>query len=534
LKPFFFSLAIVLLATHCMGQKEYNHWMLASKTRLDFKSGTPAISTYNYPAIPNNPESSVSISDTGGKLLFYTFEGRDIYNRNHAVMANGSGIASHTSVQQGELIIPHPLKNKTYFLITHAYPYYGRVTGAADSVYYHVVDMNANSGLGAVTRKNVRLNPRLAFDERSTATWHYDRKRVWLLQHDYSTDEFYAFMVDNNGIDTTPVISHAGTPTNGQLAGEMCVSRNGCYLAQTIRGAIGGGGHVEVLAFDNKTGKVGATIFKDTTWAVWGTEFSDDGSRLYITHNTYLGVYQYDMTAGSAAAIAASRTLVSSLDFASYRICLGPDNKIYVATFNAGPGPKVYQLALINQPRLLGTACGFNPNAFPALTSNTLDLPNNWNFTYRGPNCDGKFPPEDTVKHTDTLVIDIQDGGHTTVSHVQPGTNYVVPPDDTTKHPVDTTDTTGPKSLGVPTAFSPDGNGVNDVLYVRGAGIEDLRFSIYNRWGQLLFESSSLSRGWDGTYKGTPQDSDVYVYLVRARFKDGTVSEQRGNVSIVR
>ncbi len=509
--------------------------MLASKTRVDFSSGTPVISTYNYPSIANNPESSVSISDTAGNLLFYTFEERDIYNRNNVVMANGTGIRSHVSSQQGELIIPDPRKNRNYFLITHRYPYYG-VSGAADSIYYHVVDMNANGGLGAVTKKNIRLNPRLAFDEKGTATWHYDRKRVWLLTHDYNTDEFYAFMVDNNGIDSTPVISHAGTPTNGALAGEMCVSRNGCYLAQTIRGAIGGNAFVEVLSFDNKTGKVGATVFKDTTWAVWGTEFSDDGARLYITHNTYLGIYQYDLTAGSSAAIAASRTLISSLDFASYRICMGPDNKLYVSTFNAGPGPKVYQLAVINQPRRLGTACSFNPNVFPGLTSNTIDLPNNWNLTYRGTNCDGKFPPNDSVTHNDTLVVDVPNstGAHIAAANVHTGTTNVGNPHDTTDNPVDTTNTATPKSVFVPTAFSPDGNGVNDILYVRGLGIEEVHFSVYNRWGQVLFESNALSQGWDGTYKGTPQSGDVYVYLLRVRFKDGTINEQRGNVTLIR
>lgn len=534
LKSIFISLALLLLAAHCDAQKEYNHWMLASKTRLDFSGGAPVIYTYNYPQIPGAAESGASISDTSGRLQFYTFEGRDIYNRNHAVMANGTGIRAHVSVQQGELIIPSPRKNNTYFLITHQYPYYG-VYGHADTIYYSVVDMNANGGLGAVTKKNVVLNPRRAYDEKCTATWHYDRKRIWLLTHDWDTDEFYAYMVDSNGIDTTPVISRAGSPSLSQQAGEMHVSDNGCYLTQTMRGGWGGQAFVEVLHFDNKTGKVGGTVFYDSSYAAWGSEFSDDNSRLYLTHNGYYGIYQYNMLAGSPAAIAASRTLITPTTIASYRLCRGPDNKIYVVIFNAGPGAKVTQLAVINQPRLLGAACNYNQNAFPGLTSNSQDLPNNWNLIYRGPNCDGKYPPVDSSKHNDTVVIvnPGTTGGHATTTNIQVGPGHVDHPEDTTHLPPDTTGNSS-HAFGVPSAFSPDGNGMNDVLYVKGNGIEQMRFRILNRWGQVVFESTSPKIGWDGTYKGKPQDSDVYVYLLWVQFKDGSTAEQQGNITLMR
>jgi gliding motility-associated-like protein len=70
-------------------------------------------------------------------------------------------------------------------------------------------------------------------------------------------------------------------------------------------------------------------------------------------------------------------------------------------------------------------------------------------------------------------------------------------------------------SVDVPTAFTPNGDGVNDVIYVDGWGIKKLNyFKIFNRWGQLLFESYDIKVGWDGYYKGVPQNMETYVYQV--------------------
>ena len=70
-------------------------------------------------------------------------------------------------------------------------------------------------------------------------------------------------------------------------------------------------------------------------------------------------------------------------------------------------------------------------------------------------------------------------------------------------------------TVDVPTAFTPNGDGVNDVIYVDGWGIRKLNFfRIFNRWGQLLFESNDIKIGWDGTFNGIPQNMETYVYQV--------------------
>jgi gliding motility-associated-like protein len=70
-------------------------------------------------------------------------------------------------------------------------------------------------------------------------------------------------------------------------------------------------------------------------------------------------------------------------------------------------------------------------------------------------------------------------------------------------------------SVDVPEAFTPNGDGVNDIIYVDGWGLRNLNFfRIFNRWGQLIFESNDLSVGWDGTFQGVPQNMETYVYQV--------------------
>jgi gliding motility-associated-like protein len=89
--------------------------------------------------------------------------------------------------------------------------------------------------------------------------------------------------------------------------------------------------------------------------------------------------------------------------------------------------------------------------------------------------------------------------------------------------------------LDVANAFSPNGDGQNDIIYVKGYGITELEFRIYNRWGELVFESDDINFGWDGTYKGTNQEMEVYVYTLKAKFKNGTESGLRkGNITLLR
>jgi len=90
----------------------------------------------------------------------------------------------------------------------------------------------------------------------------------------------------------------------------------------------------------------------------------------------------------------------------------------------------------------------------------------------------------------------------------------------------------------VPTAFSPNENGpsANDHLCLFGnpACISELDFAIYNRWGEVVYQTTDITKCWDGTYKDKPMDSGIFVYKLYVKLVDGTVIENSGNTTLVR
>lgn len=88
--------------------------------------------------------------------------------------------------------------------------------------------------------------------------------------------------------------------------------------------------------------------------------------------------------------------------------------------------------------------------------------------------------------------------------------------------------------IGVPNSFSPNDDGRNDVLYVKGIGITDMVFRVYNRYGQLVFESLTPGDGWDGKFKSVLENSATFVYTLEYTLVDGTTGKTNGNITLIR
>jgi gliding motility-associated-like protein len=88
--------------------------------------------------------------------------------------------------------------------------------------------------------------------------------------------------------------------------------------------------------------------------------------------------------------------------------------------------------------------------------------------------------------------------------------------------------------LDVPNAFTPNNDGINDKVYVRGFGIKRLVWRIYNRWGTVVFETSDKTQGWDGTYKGAMQPKEVYHYILDVEYSDNTKYQKKGDITLLR
>jgi len=94
--------------------------------------------------------------------------------------------------------------------------------------------------------------------------------------------------------------------------------------------------------------------------------------------------------------------------------------------------------------------------------------------------------------------------------------------------------------LFIPNTFTPNGDGMNDIFYPRGTGLDKvITFRVYNRWGEIVFDRGEFKlndkqSGWDGTYNGQALPPDVFVYLVEARCDNGDILKLKGDITLVR
>jgi len=129
--------------------------------------------------------------------------------------------------------------------------------------------------------------------------------------------------------------------------------------------------------------------------------------------------------------------------------------------------------------------------------------------------------------------------------------NPIATPDSTTAYIVEITDAFGCTNVDtvvvtvldvvcgepyiyVPNAFTPNGDGNNDILYVHADMATDLYFAIYDRWGEKIFETTDASKGWNGTYKGKPLDPAVFVYYLKVTCLNRLQFEKKGNITLIR
>ena len=148
----------------------------------------------------------------------------------------------------------------------------------------------------------------------------------------------------------------------------------------------------------------------------------------------------------------------------------------------------------------------------------------NGNFSYSWTPTDGLQSPNEqnttaTVNETTTFLVQISDG-------------ICVATDTITITCV--TDECKPPYVFVPNAFSPNDKNKNELFYVRGLQITKMLLRVYNRWGELVFESTDPLIGWDGTYKGRKLDPDVFDYYLQVTCVGGNEEIIKGNVTILK
>lgn len=294
-----------------------NIWYFGNGAGLDFSSGSPVAITNG--ALHTN-EGCASMCDLNGNLLMYT-DGDTIWNRTHNPMPNGTqltGCPILGSSAQASIIIPQPGHDSLYYVFTtDCWENFG-----AFGLRYNVVNINLNGGLGDVipTQKNVLLYT--PSTEGLTATYNCDKTGVWIMSHEYNTNNYVCYFLDRSGINLTPVISSIGGVYT-DFVSYMRFSPNGKKFASFY--SVG----AEVLDFNNSTGVLSSYI--NLQAGGYGTCFSSDNSKLYFTTSGN-NILQFDMLSSN---IPASLTTFfdPNADNSTYMaISNGKNNKMIIAS----------------------------------------------------------------------------------------------------------------------------------------------------------------------------------------------------------
>jgi gliding motility-associated-like protein len=593
---------MLFLTFDCFAQQEQTLWYFGEESGIDFSSGSPSLISNGE---LDTDEGSAVMSDNSGNLLFYT-EGSNVWDKNHNIMPNGSGLFGHSSSTQTAVIVPLPSSSKYYIFTT-------TFQGSANGLNYSIVDMSLNGGNGDVTTKNLQITTPVC--EKVIAVQHANCDQYWIIVSAFNSSSYYAYLLSPSGLDQTPVVSNVGLylDINFPLAttGQMSINADLNKVAVTYGGTEKNVLHV--YDFDNVTGVLSNTTSVNVTMLPYGINFSPDGNLIYVTEMNQIN--QYDISSGIASAIQGSRTTLGTygtLD-GGY-IQLGPDGKLYVAIKGE------MSLAIIQSPNNVGASCnyvqtGFNlggkeskwglpnfvykrntplvpPTPITFLWTDTCtSLPTNfsingstigilsWNFgDVNSPeNSSSLINPDhtyttsgsfnvtldvqetcDSYQLSETIWIDFCD----TVIDSLPA-DTIINPNDTIIDPLPTdtiTDTTPTDtvvtiidpteidtgdvtssvedflSVYIPNSFTPNFDGNNDLFFpVFSIGlIKTYEFLIFNRWGELLFQTNNIRNGWSGTFKSKKVPAGVYIYKVLAISYKNVTFEKTGKLNLLR
>lgn len=406
-----FFILFLLFAIPAFAQKEAAIWYFGYGAGLDFNSGSPVTLT-NGKLFTN--EGCATISDKNGNLLFYT-DGSIVYDKNHQIMPNGSGLLGHRSSTQSAIIVPKPKDPNLYYIITVDEPNPLNVDNNTSNdedppntgLNYSVVDLRLNSGSGDIvsSKKNIHLvtydindpeDVKFKCSEKITAVQHTDGISFWVITHFKNT--FYSFKISPFGLDQNPVkttmsenVPLGGYNTNA--IGYLKASPNGKKLVMANMATKTSNefnpdgtlkrytGNVYLYDFDTSSGITSNSKFISSNSNPYGVEFSPKSTKLYVTYNLYNTVkgnsegsdlMQYDLRKDD---IVASGQLINKSNYVAGALQLAIDEKIYRSGY-PNTDTNSTKMSVINNPEADGAGSNFIQNKIDLKTGiSKLGLP---------------------------------------------------------------------------------------------------------------------------------------------------------------
>ena len=341
-------------------QNRYVNWFFGFGSGLKFENNGPVVVNGGKTA---TQEGVATMSDPCGNLLFYS-DGTAIWNKKHALMANGSGLNGDNQSAEAVLIVPLPLSDSIYYVFT---------TGSyanANGVQYSIVDMSLQSGDGQVISKNNKLYGKSS--EKLTAILHANKKDYWILTHDWDNAKYKVYLLNESGLTTTPNEYSLGPVTNTNVEnalGHLRPSPDGSMVASSFWY----GNKVDLYKFNNSNGNLSliTTLTNFDHQRPYSLEFSPDNTILYVGEaatSTANDIYQFDV---NSANIAGSRYKITTATYRFGNFGIGPDGKFYIAKFDQN------SLGIISNPNTFGSGVNYLVNGFNLGSQKSmLGLPN--------------------------------------------------------------------------------------------------------------------------------------------------------------
>ncbi|MBP6825840.1 MAG: gliding motility-associated C-terminal domain-containing protein [Saprospiraceae bacterium] len=550
----FASFISLVPGSFSQGSQHGNIWYFGNGAGLDFSSGQPTkLTNINM----DSYEGCAVYCDAAGQILLYTNGGgfgpntvngpREgiIWNRNQQVMYNmGASEGGGYSAAQSALILPQPGNTNGYYVFTMDHAPSFDVPGSNRGLSCFIVDMSLNGGLGGVSQANIPVFKPAA--ECLTAIPMAGNSGFWVITIDRDSEDFVVVPVTTSGIGT-PVLHPRSSSPNEVLV--IKASPDGKFLC-----ADG-----DVYQFNAATGNL--NFLTEVQASNYTLSFSPLSRYLYaFESDASATLVRYDL---SATDIPASRENITQGQVFTFPglMQIGPDHNIYfveqLEEDFSEPVPPM-SLSVIRCPD------GDSPVLSRAIMKFETDVDNGGGLFTSLPN----FADYIFAVSTDTVSLDIPDikdtcGALPFVLHLTaPSGSMVKWSDGSTAdslritefgtYSVSVTTACGTTNLSyslpepvngcchpfTPNAFTPNADGVNDLFspVLQGCDVEFIEFSVYSRWGELMYEGFRQSDRWDGTtLNGTEAPSDVYVYTARYKFSgEAAEKTEKGDVTLLR
>ncbi|MBK6643129.1 MAG: hypothetical protein IPG39_18790 [Bacteroidetes bacterium] len=320
--------------TPTFAQNRNSIWVFGDSSMVDFgNAGSPVTGVSGM----DGRGSCVSIADTAGNLLFYAFTRATIpgssgliYNKQHQLMVNGDDILGQGWYNE-MVVLPSPNNSDQYYLFSIG------VTFSSDyGLFYSVIDMSLDGGLGAVTQKNIMLDSVPAVDCLK-AIKHGNGRDWWLLFRKWdptgltANKRYYKYLIDPTGVSLNNSEAIGSTITTN--AAQIAITADGSKLAFINRKGV-----INIMDFDRCTGDLSQVniLQEESSNLALGlyftAEFSSNGQFLYVTRiDTVSILLQYDLSQPNPTLTRDTIYTFTNSYYTTGTLRLAPDNKIYLS-----------------------------------------------------------------------------------------------------------------------------------------------------------------------------------------------------------